>query len=106
MTTITLEPAAKQPRLEHSHWADTGCAVSSSCLICPLPQCKYDDPYWYARYRRGLREQHRMEVMEKEGLTNQEAADRFGISLRSIFRMKRRVKRNGATPPQVESVYE
>ena len=32
---------------EFYHYEDTGCEVSSSCLDCPLPQCKYDDPAWF-----------------------------------------------------------
>ncbi len=28
---------------------DRGCEVSRSCLDCPLPRCKHDDPIWYMR---------------------------------------------------------
>ena len=34
------------------HYEDTGCEVSRSCLNCPLPRCKYDDPTWFQQYRR------------------------------------------------------
>ncbi len=37
---------------EFFHYEDTGCEVSLSCLNCPLPQCKYDDPAWFQRYQR------------------------------------------------------
>jgi hypothetical protein len=40
----------------HSHYVDDGCEVSPSCLSCPLPLCKYDDPggyqNWLGRRRR------------------------------------------------------
>ena len=29
---------------EFYHYEDTGCEASDSCLDCPLPQCRYDDP--------------------------------------------------------------
>jgi hypothetical protein len=29
---------------EHLEYRDTGCSVSSSCLGCPLPRCRYDMP--------------------------------------------------------------
>ena len=29
---------------EFYHYEDTGCEASDSCLDCPLPFCKYDDP--------------------------------------------------------------
>ena len=29
---------------EFYHYEDTGCEVSDSCLDCPLPMCRYDDP--------------------------------------------------------------
>ena len=34
---------------EFYHYEDTGCEVSRSCLNCPLPRCKYDDPIWFQR---------------------------------------------------------
>ena len=46
-------------------YKDTGCSeggevISSSCLQCPLPSCKYDYPEGVALYRRD------MEVMERK----------------------------------------
>ena len=41
---------------EYYHYEDTGCEVSPSCLTCPLPQCKYDDPVWFQRHRRLARD--------------------------------------------------
>ena len=29
---------------ERYPYRDEGCEVSPSCLKCPLPQCKYDEP--------------------------------------------------------------
>ncbi len=42
---------------EEDFVADDGCEYSSSCLQCPLPACKYDDPvgafFWMMRGRTG-----------------------------------------------------
>ena len=27
------------------NYRDTGCSIAPKCLECPLPQCRYDDPY-------------------------------------------------------------
>ncbi len=32
---------------------DDGCEVSPSCLICPLPECKYDNPVAFQVWKRG-----------------------------------------------------
>lgn len=32
-------------RLWPSYWRDTGCDLNPSCLACPLPVCRHDDPH-------------------------------------------------------------
>ena len=51
---MTATPSAKSlldAIPEFYHYEDTGCEVSPSCLNCPLPQCKYDDPDGSKRHR-------------------------------------------------------
>ena len=77
---------------EYFHYEDTGCEVSSSCLSCPLPQCKYDDPGWFQRHRRLARDFMVWSTMQSEGLTVEEAAERFSVTVRTVFRIMRRCR--------------
>ena len=77
---------------EYYHYEDSGCEVSSSCLTCPLPRCKYDDPVWFQRHRRMARDLKVWTTMQMEGLTADEAAERFSVTVRTIFRIMRRCR--------------
>jgi hypothetical protein len=69
---------------------DAGCEVSDSCLNCPLPRCKYDDPVWYQKHRRLAKDLKVLTVMRTEKLSVEEAAERFSVTVRTIFRIMRR----------------
>jgi len=73
-------------------YEDTGCEVSASCLNCPLPQCKYDDPLWFQRYRQYSRDLSVLMAMERDGLTVEETAERFSVTVRTVFRAMRRCR--------------
>ena len=77
---------------EMYHYEDTGCEVSPSCLNCPLPQCKYDDPVWFQRYRRMGRDMKVWRTIDSESLTAEEAARRFSVTVRTVFRIMRRCR--------------
>ncbi|MFN3974630.1 MAG: Mor transcription activator family protein [Dehalococcoidia bacterium] len=77
-------------------YKDEGCEVSSSCLNCPLPLCKYDDPQGYQRWlaqQREERDQRIWETRQREGLTVPQLAQRFGVSQRTVFRALARQRR-------------
>ncbi len=71
-------------------YRDEGCEVSPSCLRCPLPQCKYDDPGWFLREKRRERDEEVLSAMRRQKLSVPEAAARFDISQRTIFRILQR----------------
>ena len=80
-------------------YEDTGCEVAASCLNCPLPQCRYDDPAWYYKNRRLAKDFKVFAVIENEQLSVGEAADRFSVTIRTIFRIMQRCREatnNGA----------
>jgi len=77
---------------EFYHYEDTGCEVSDACLDCPLPQCKYDDPGWFQRNRRLARDFKIWSAMQQEDLTVEDAAKRFAVTVRTIFRIMRRCR--------------
>ncbi len=80
---------------EFYHYEDTGCEVSRSCLNCPLSRCKYDDPVWFQRHRRMARDLKVWRTMQLEELTADQAADRFSVTVRTIFRIMRRCRDAG-----------
>jgi len=69
-----------------------GCDASDSCLTCPLPECKYDDPAGYKAHLQNHKDQYRAAIISAEHLTIEEAANRFAVSQRSILRLMKRQK--------------
>ena len=95
MTTLDW-PIISSPGLdavpEFYHYEDTGCEVSGACLDCPLPHCKYDDPACFQRNRRLARDFKIWSAMQQHDLTVEEAAERFEVTVRTIFRIMRRCR--------------
>ena len=92
MTSLAIAKTTTDTVPEFFHYEDTGCEVSPSCLTCPLPQCKYDDPVWFQKYRRMSRDLKVWNTMQGEGLTADQAAERFSVTVRTIFRIMRRCR--------------
>ena len=88
---------------EFYQYADNGCEVSPSCLNCPLPQCKDDDPIWYQEYKRNNHDMRIVMTIRAERLTIEQAAQRFSVTPRTIFRVMRRC-RETLPGPGVERV--
>ena len=75
---------------ENFPYRDDGCSVSPSCLRCPLPQCKYDDPTWFQREKRKERDGDVLATMRRNHLSVPQVATRFEISQRTVFRIMQR----------------
>ena len=71
-------------------YRDAGCEISPSCLECPLPQCKYDNPGWVKREKRSERDRQIVHAFRRDGLTALQVAARFDLSQRTIFRILKR----------------
>ena len=84
--------ASPEDASEFYHYVDTGCEASDSCLDCPLPQCRYDDPAWYLRNRRLARDFRIVRTMQQEALSIEDTAQRFGITNRTVFRILQRCR--------------
>jgi len=71
---------------------DEGCDLAPSCLHCPFPRCRYDDPGLVRRLRHGTRRQEqarRLAALSAEGgWTMEEAAGCLGVSRRTAFRVR------------------
>ena len=89
---MNAQPEFMDATPEFYHYEDTGCEASPSCLNCPLPRCKYDDLAWYQRNRRLAKDFQMMYIIERERLSVEEAAERFSITVRTVFRILRRCR--------------
>ena len=72
--------------ITYSKYPDRGCDVSPSCFTCPLPACKYDDYYGYLRWLRAQRKAPVQAALDTMSVA--EVAEKFGLTERTIFRIK------------------
>ncbi len=96
MTTI-FRPVRSDTLPENTRYVDDGCEESPSCLNCPLPMCKYDDPGWTRRQDRGQRDDEIFRL-RKAGIPVPELARQFKVSTRTVHRI---VQRGGSSPSAV-----
>ena len=71
---------------ENTRYRDDGCDISASCLDCPLPRCRYEEPGGL----RAVLNEHRdrqMIQLRMAGTSVEELAGRFGVSRRTVFRV-------------------
>ena len=91
-----MSPRRNEPVIdvlpEQHQYRDEGCDVSPSCLRCPLPWCKYDDPAAYHRELRLSRDREVMQVKREQGKTVPQLARHFGLSERTIHRILERAR--------------
>lgn len=48
-----------------SYYHDTGCELSTSCLDCPLPRCKHDEPEKYSKVTKRLEKLTKLRKSQK-----------------------------------------
>lgn len=68
-------------------YKDIGCNLAPSCLNCPLPICKYDRPKQDQGSEGKQKDLETLKIMRSEGLTKVQAAKRFGVTERTIYRI-------------------
>ena len=71
---------------EFTRYRDSGCDVSPSCLTCPLPRCRYEEP---GGLRALLNKTRDKQIVDQRanGVPVAELATRFGVSRRTVFRV-------------------
>jgi hypothetical protein len=74
---------------EYTEYADAGCDLYPSCLRCPLPRCRFDEPGGAAGMLRTGRDATMMRLAFDEGVPVPRLADMFGVSRRTVFRVLR-----------------
>ena len=72
---------------------DEGCTWYSACLQCPMPQCRWDvTPAEAVKLRRSVEDRRMVAVMRERGLSAEEAAEHFALTVRTIYRILARAK--------------
>ena len=80
-------PLAREDALpEHADYRDRGCDLFASCLRCPLPRCRYDEPGGARALLNRARDREIRLLKIDSGLPVDEIARRFGVSRRTVFR--------------------
>ena len=69
-------------------YRDDGCAVSPSCLTCPLMLCIYDDPRAFQRQAHAARDRE-IARLSAAGKSARQLANQFHLTRRHIFRILR-----------------
>ncbi len=77
---------------EYDHYGDKGCEESPTCLTCPLPICKYDDPAAHKRRNRIRKIDGPVMEALKSGLTIDEVAIKCSVDVRTVFRVLERAR--------------
>lgn len=91
-TLLALDDACnlRRPREdalpEHTAYHDDGCDLFASCLACPLPRCRYDEPGGARVMLNRVRDREIRELRIGVGLSVDEIAARFRVSRRTVFR--------------------
>ena len=85
---------------ENVPYPDTGCELADSCLECPIPVCKEDDPTFNARIRRADRARAVVKA-HQSGTPATTIAAEHGISSRQVHRIVQQA-REGYVSPRYE----
>ena len=88
-----METAQRRTRIdalpENTAYADGGCDLYPSCLRCPLPRCRYDEPGGAPGMLRNGRDSTILRLAGEDGVSVDHLAEMFGLSRRTIFRVLR-----------------
>jgi hypothetical protein len=82
---MTTAARMRQP-LSGEAYVDDGCEVHPACLSCPLPACRYDNPWWFLAWRNADRDADIAAEYERQESNAQRTATLMGTSTRSVYR--------------------
>ena len=77
---------------EFTRYRDEGCDFHPSCLTCPLPRCRYDEPGGVRALLNSGRDREILHLRRRQGLAVETLAQRYGVSRRTVFRILQREK--------------
>jgi len=87
---------------EYCHYHDAGCVFADSCLNCPLPMCVHDEPGGRQRLLKRWRAEEMDRLFINEGKSTKELADIFGVSLRTVQRIIKAIRKDKAASEVLE----
>jgi hypothetical protein len=93
-------PVREDALPENQEYRDTGCSLAPSCLDCPLPRCRYDQPGGARRLLTETRDEEIVRRRATERVPVETLARQYALSRRSVFRILRKARagRRPATP--------
>lgn len=71
---------------EMTRYRDDGCDISESCLNCPLPRCRYEEPGGLRALINSYRDEQMIQL-RMQGMGVAELAEHFNVSRRTVFRV-------------------
>jgi hypothetical protein len=74
---------------EHSDYRDEGCDLFPSCLTCPLPRCRYDEPGGARSMMNRVRDEEIRRLRTEADMPVDEISMRFRVSRRTVVRVLR-----------------
>lgn len=74
---------------ENSDYRDEGCDLFASCLTCPLPRCRYDEPGGARTMMNRVRDEEIRRLRFDADIPVDEISMRFRVSRRTVFRVLR-----------------
>ena len=77
---------------EHADYRDSGCDLYPSCLACPLPRCRYDEPGGLRTILKRARDEELLRLA-CEDVRPEELAARCRVSPRTVYRVLARAAR-------------
>ena len=75
---------------EETEYRDTGCSLAPSCLSCPLPQCRYDEPRSARRLGNHARDREITLLRRQHAAPIEAIASAYGLTTRQVYRILRR----------------
>lgn len=71
---------------EYTRYRDDGCDIHATCLTCPLPRCRYEEPGGLRAILNDRRDRQ-IVALRLRGVPVDDLAGRFHISRRTVFRV-------------------
>ena len=85
---VALERRPREDALpEHVEYRDEGCDLFASCLTCPLPRCRYDEPGGARAMLNRVRDDQIRRMRFDHDMPVDEISMRFRVSRRTVFRV-------------------
>ncbi len=76
------------PIVHINYQPDTGCEIAPSCLNCPLPQCRYDEPHRYSGSKHSVRRSRILALLLNTTDTIDEIAIACDVTPRTVYRIQ------------------